>query len=62
MLPVVTGCGMLYGLNRNTSDRPALLVACYIVAFLFAANPILLAWAVGNTAGATKKSITLAFY
>lgn len=33
MLPVVTGCGMLYGLNRSASDQPALLVAYYIVAF-----------------------------
>lgn len=62
MLPVVTGCGMLYGLNRSASDRPALLVAYYIIAFLFSANPILLAWAVGNTAGTTKKSVTLSFY
>ncbi|OBT57836.1 hypothetical protein VE04_01960 [Pseudogymnoascus sp. 24MN13] len=62
MLPVVVGTGMLYGLNRNASDRPALLVAYYLTAFLFAANPLLLVWVVGNTAGETKKSVTLSLY
>lgn len=62
MLPVVVGTAMLYGLNRGKSEQPALLSAYYIVAFLFAANPLLLAWVVGNTAGQTKKSVTLSFY
>lgn len=62
MLPVVVGTGMLYGLGRNVSDRPALLVAYYLTAFLFAANPLLLGWVVGNTAGETKKSVTLSLY
>ncbi|KAL5350697.1 hypothetical protein ACLOAV_004266 [Pseudogymnoascus australis] len=62
MLPVVVGTGILYGLGRNVSDRPALLVAYYLTAFLFAANPLLLGWVVGNTAGETKKSVTLSLY
>ena len=62
MVPVVIGTSMLYGINRAASDRPALLVAYYILAFLFSANPLLLAWVVGNTGGATKKSTTLALY
>lgn len=62
MLPVVVGTGMLYGFGRETSDRPALLVAYYIVGFLFAANPLIVAWAVGNTGGATKKSVTLSLF
>lgn len=62
MIPVVAGTAMLYALGRNPSDRPALLTAYYLCAFLFAANPLLLAWVVGNTAGATKKSITLSLY
>ena len=62
MLPVVVGTAMLYGLNRGASDRPALLTAYYLLAFLFAANPLLLVWVVGNTAGATKKSVTLSLY
>lgn len=62
MLPVVAGTAMLYALDRDESDQPALLAAYYLVAFLFSANPLLLVWVVGNTAGATKKSVTLALY
>lgn len=62
MLPVVTGTAMLYGLQRRKSDTPALLVAYYFLAFLFSANPLLLSWILGNTAGATKKSVTLSLY
>lgn len=62
MLPVVAGTAMLYALDRGESDQPALLAAYYLVAFLFSANPLLLVWVVGNTAGATKKSVTLALY
>lgn len=62
MIPVVVGTAMLYGLNREASERPALLVAYYLLAFLFAGNPLLLAWVVANTAGATKKSVTLSLY
>ncbi|KAE8373879.1 major facilitator superfamily domain-containing protein [Aspergillus bertholletiae] len=58
-VPAIVGTAMLYGLNRNASDRPALLVAYYLCACLFAANPLILAWAIGNTAGATKKSTML---
>lgn len=62
MLPVLAGIGMLYGLGREDSDRPALLAGYYLLAFLFAANPLLLSWVVANTAGATKKSTMLALY
>jgi predicted MFS family arabinose efflux permease len=62
MIFPVIGCAMLYGLGREARMRPALLVAYYITSFLFAGNPILLAWSVGNTAGQTKKSVTMAFY
>ncbi|KAI1612748.1 major facilitator superfamily domain-containing protein [Exophiala viscosa] len=62
MLPVVVGIAMLYGLDRSTSSRPALLAAYYLLAFLFAGNPLLLSWVVGNTAGTTKKSVTLSLY
>lgn len=61
-LPVVAGSAMLYALGRGPADRPALLAAYYLCAFLFAGNPLLLSWVVGNTAGATKKSTTLALY
>lgn len=62
MLPVVAGTAMLYGLKHTTANQPALLAAYYLLAFLFAANPLLLSWVVGNTAGAAKTSTTLSLY
>lgn len=62
MIFPVVGCGLLYGLSRESKMRPALLFAYYITSFLFAGNPILIAWCVGNTAGQTKRSVTMAFY
>lgn len=62
MVPIVVGNAVLYGLNRGPSDRPALLAACYLLAFLFAANPLLLAWLIGKAARAIKKSVTLSIY
>ena len=63
MIPVIAGCAMLFALDHTkASNQAALLAAYYLCAFLFAANPILLAWVVGNTAGATKQSTTLALY
>lgn len=61
-IPVVAGTAMLYALDRSEANQPALITAYYLCAFLFAANPLLLAWLVGNTAGATKKSTTLSLY
>lgn len=62
MLPVVAGTGMLYGIKHNQSNAGPLLLAYYLCAFLFAGNPILLSWVVGNTAGAAKTSTTMALY
>lgn len=62
MILVVIGTAMLYGLNRGVSDRPALLVAYYLYAFLYSANPILRAWIVGNTDGATKRAVNVSLY
>ncbi|CAK7203608.1 hypothetical protein SEUCBS139899_006345 [Sporothrix eucalyptigena] len=58
-IPAIAGTAMLYALPRDGSTQPALLVAYYLCAFLFAANPLILSWAIANTAGATKKSTML---
>ncbi|KAL1876746.1 hypothetical protein Plec18167_005154 [Paecilomyces lecythidis] len=62
MLPVVAGLVMLYVLPRNNSEQSALLAAYYLLAFLFGCNPLIVSWIVGNTAGATKKSIIMSIY
>lgn len=62
MLPVLAGLVILYLLQRNRSDQPALLAAYYLLAFLFGGNPLIVVWIVGNTAGTTKKSIIMSLY
>ena len=60
MLPVVTGLAMLYTLGRN--KQAPLLVAYYLLAFLFGGNPLIVSWIVGNTGGTTKKSVIMSLY
>ena len=62
MLPVIAGLAMLYVLHRNKSEQAPLLAAYYLLAFLFAGNPLIVSWIVGNTAGTTKKSILMSLY
>lgn len=55
-LPVITGLAMLYVLPRNDkSKQGALLAGYYLLAFLFAGNPLIASWIISNTAGTTKK-------
>ncbi|KZO94328.1 MFS general substrate transporter [Calocera viscosa TUFC12733] len=61
-VPVVVGCGMLFGLGRGTQYQAPLLVAYYLLGFLFGGNPLIVSWIAGNTAGQTKKSTVMAFY
>lgn len=60
MLPVVTGLAMLYTLGRNR--QAPLLVAYYLLAFLFGGNPLIVSWIVSNTGGTTKKSVIMSLY
>jgi len=65
ILPVIAGVAMLYALPHGKSDDKnlaALLAAYYLIAFLFGSNPIIVSWIVGNTAGATKKSVIMTIY
>ena len=61
-LPVIAGLAVLYVVPRSGSHEAALLVAYYLLAFLFGANPIIVAWIVGNTAGTTKRSVIMSLY
>ena len=62
MLPVITGLAMLYVLPRDHSKQGPLLVAYYFLACLYGVNPLLVSWIVANTAGTTKKSITMSLF
>ncbi|KAJ5530822.1 hypothetical protein N7527_004215 [Penicillium freii] len=57
MLPVVVGIAILYALpHSEKKNQGPLLFAYYLTSFIYAANPLLLSWVVGNTAGAAKMS------
>ncbi|KAJ5247639.1 hypothetical protein N7468_002622 [Penicillium chermesinum] len=62
MLPVVAGLALLYALPRNDASQGGLLAGYYLLGFLFGANPLIVSWIVGNTAGTTKKSVSMSLY
>lgn len=62
MLPVITGLVMLYVLPRTAAKEAPLLVGYYLLAFLFGGVPLIVSWIVGNTGGATKKSVMMSLY
>ncbi|KAG5304326.1 MFS transporter [Histoplasma capsulatum G186AR] len=62
ILPVIAGLAMLHVLDRNPSQKSTLLVAYYMLAILFGGVPLIVAWIVGNTAGATKQSVITSLY
>jgi len=58
-LPVLAALGILYANGRDVSDRGLNLAAYYLLSFLFAGNPLILAWLGANTAGSTKKAFNV---
>lgn len=62
MLPVIAGLAALYVLPRGSEHVGGLLVAYYLLAFLFGGNPLIVSWIVGNTAGTTKKTVVMSLY
>ncbi|KAF7358464.1 Mfs transporter [Mycena venus] len=59
-LPVLAGLVILYALPRP--NEPGLLVGYYLIACLYGANPLIVAWISANTGGSTKKSVVLGAY
>jgi MFS family permease len=62
MIPVVAGLAILYAVARTASAQGALLAGYYLLAFLFGGNPLVVTWIIGNTAGTTKKSVSMSLY
>lgn len=61
MVPVTIGVALLYFLPR-TGDHASLMASFYLLSFMFAGNPLIVSWIVGNTAGTTKKSVIMSLY
>lgn len=62
MIPVIVGIAILYAVPRTGKNQGPLMFGYYLFSFLFAGNPLIVAWVVGNTAGSTKKSVIMATY
>jgi predicted MFS family arabinose efflux permease len=62
MVPVTIGVALLYVLPRTKGDEPLLMASFYLLSFMFAGNPLIVSWIVGNTAGTTKKSVIMSLY
>lgn len=62
VLPVVAGLTTLYVLPRDHSHQGGLLAGYYFLAFLYGANPLIVSWILGNTAGQTKKSLVMCVF
>ncbi|KKY32055.1 putative major facilitator superfamily transporter [Diaporthe ampelina] len=62
LVPVITGLVVLFVLPRDSTNTAVLLVGYHLFSFTFGCNSLILSWMIANTAGQTKKSITLSFY
>jgi predicted MFS family arabinose efflux permease len=62
MVPVTIGVALLYVLPRTKGDEAPLMASFYLLSFMFAGNPLIVSWIVGNTAGTTKKSVIMSLY
>ncbi|RAR04252.1 MFS general substrate transporter [Stemphylium lycopersici] len=54
---VIVGVALLVGLPKTESNQSGLLVGYYLIAFVYAINPLLISWMGANCAGQTKKAI-----
>lgn len=61
MIPCCVGSALLYALPRQGNTGP-LLLGYYLIAFLFAGNPLLVGWLASNVGGQSKKSTLVAMY
>ncbi|KAI3394321.1 hypothetical protein diail_2915 [Diaporthe ilicicola] len=62
LVPVITGLVILFALPRDSSNTAVLLIGYHLLSFIFGCNTLILSWLLANTAGQTKKSVTLSFY
>lgn len=54
---VIVGVALMVGLPKTPENKGGLLAGYYLIAFVYAINPLLISWMGGNCAGQTKKAI-----
>jgi predicted MFS family arabinose efflux permease len=62
MVPVTVGIALLYVLPRTKGCEAPLMASYWLLSLMFAGNPLIVSWIVGNTAGTTKKSVIMSLY
>ncbi|KAH0167777.1 MFS general substrate transporter, partial [Aureobasidium melanogenum] len=54
---VIVGVALMVALPKTKANKGGLLAGYYLIAFVYAINPLLISWMGGNCAGQTKKAI-----
>lgn len=62
LVPVITGLVILFVLPQDSTNTAVQLIGYHLFSFIFGCNSLILSWIIANTAGQTKRSITLSFY
>jgi predicted MFS family arabinose efflux permease len=59
---VIVGVALMVALPKTKNNKGGLLAGYYLIAFVYAINPLLISWMGGNCAGQTKKAIYYTSY
>ncbi|KAL0579490.1 hypothetical protein V5O48_002532 [Marasmius crinis-equi] len=59
VVPVIVGLAILYAHHFSLG---VLLLGYYFLAFLYGVNPLIISWMTANTAGSTKRSVSMSAY
>lgn len=62
LVPVIIGLVILFVLPQQSTNTAVLLIGYHLFSLILGCNSLILSWIIANTAGQTKKSITLSFY
>lgn len=62
VIPIIVGAAVLYALPRTPDHNGGLLASYYLLAFSQGCNTLIVSWMLANTAGETKKSVTMSMY
>jgi predicted MFS family arabinose efflux permease len=54
---VIVGVALMVALPKTKANKGGLLAGYYLIAFVYAINPLLISWMGANCAGQTKKAI-----
>lgn len=54
---VIVGVALMVALPKTKANKGGLLAGYYLIAFVYAINPLLISWMGGNCAGQTKKAV-----